>query len=39
MLAEMQNAKKLYPATYKIGGRGWETNPLLTETKSLGAMG
>jgi hypothetical protein len=28
---EMQMRKKLYPATYKCGGRGWETNPLLTE--------
>jgi hypothetical protein len=28
---EMQMRKKLYPATYKSGGRGWETNPLLTE--------
>jgi hypothetical protein len=31
-LREMQMRKKLYPATYKCGGRGWETNPLLTET-------
>jgi hypothetical protein len=30
-LREMQMRKKLYPATYKCGRRGWETNPLLTE--------
>jgi hypothetical protein len=39
ILPKRSRNKKALPGNLIYGRRGWETNPLLTEIKDLGAMG